>query len=346
MTAREAGRPLRVLFSTPPPGPRTNPYVVSLHEAVRAAGVEVVPFTWRAALLGRYDVVHTHWPETLVRGRGPLRTLLRQGLTALWVVRARLTGVPVVRSLHNLRPHETVRGRRAALLLRRVEALESWWVRLNEHTSCPVPGRTVTAPLGDFVEWARGRPVAPSVPGRVVAPGIVRRYKGLEELVAAFALVEHPGATLHVLGQADDEDLVASLRRAADHDPRVTLTLAHVSDDDLALAVRRAQLVVLPYREMHNSSAMLLALSLERPVLVPRLPVTEQLADALGRDWVLTDDTGDVRALADAVERALVATALAPSAPPDLSRHDWVSIGEIHADVYRAATGGCRGGGP
>ncbi len=54
----------------------------------------------------------------------------------------------------------------------------------------------------------------------------------------------------------------------------------------LAREVFESELVVLPFVEMTNSGSMLLALSLDRPVLVPRLPVTEELADEVGPGWV------------------------------------------------------------
>jgi beta-1,4-mannosyltransferase len=72
--------------------------------------------------------------------------------------------------------------------------------------------------------------------------------------------------------------------------PRVRLTLRHADDDELVEAVGEAQVVVLPYRQMHNSGALLLALSLDRRVLVPSGPVTDELAARVGEHWVCTAD--------------------------------------------------------
>jgi beta-1,4-mannosyltransferase len=77
---------LVVQQSFPRPRPTTNPYLVMLRDAVAAVpGVEVRTFTWRGALLDRYDVFHVHWPEILVSGHSPLKALVRQGLTVLLV---------------------------------------------------------------------------------------------------------------------------------------------------------------------------------------------------------------------------------------------------------------------
>ena len=108
---------MRVLTSFPTPGPQTNPYIVQLAAALRSTpGVEVSHFGWRQAWLGRYDVVHLHWPEILVqRGQGPKR-LARQLLVAGLLLRWRLGGVAVVRTMHNSTPHEPPTGAARPLL--------------------------------------------------------------------------------------------------------------------------------------------------------------------------------------------------------------------------------------
>ena len=47
-----------------------------------------------------------------------------------------------------------------------------------------------------------------------------------------------------------------------------------------------AQLVVLPYRQMLNSGALLLALSLARPVLAPWSGANAAIAEEVGEGWL------------------------------------------------------------
>ena len=92
-----------VLQSFPPPRSTTNPYVVMLADSLRALPtVEVRYFSWKTALLSRYDVFHAHWPEILASGRSPLRKLVRQALFVLLLLKLRITRTPAVRTLHNL----------------------------------------------------------------------------------------------------------------------------------------------------------------------------------------------------------------------------------------------------
>jgi beta-1,4-mannosyltransferase len=117
-------------------------------------------------------------------------------------------------------------------------------------------------------------------------------------------------------------------------DPRVEARLELVPDHELAREVRRAELVVLPYLQMHNSGAALLALSLDRPVLVPRSEATDALAREVGEGWVIMFDgalqRGDLL-------RALAAARLVRErgVPPQLDDRDWDLVGVRHAEAYR-----------
>lgn len=64
----------------------------------------------------------------------------------------------------------------------------------------------------------------------------------------------------------------------------------YVDDPTLAREVSSAELVVLPYRDMHNSGTLLLALSLARPVLVPRTPNNVAVAAEVGPGWIFMYD--------------------------------------------------------
>ena len=59
---------MRVMQTFGEPRDTTNPYLVMLRDALVAEPtIEHVPFSWRAALTGRYDVLHVHWPDTAPR---------------------------------------------------------------------------------------------------------------------------------------------------------------------------------------------------------------------------------------------------------------------------------------
>src|SRR3954447_7502090 len=102
---------LTVLLDVPARHAGQNPYISLLAESLRARGARVQFFTWRRALLGRYSVLHAHWPEYLVWHRRFLvRTAYQMGAAVL-ALRLRLQQRPVVRTVHNRTPHDALPGR-------------------------------------------------------------------------------------------------------------------------------------------------------------------------------------------------------------------------------------------
>lgn len=326
---------MRVLQSFPEGRTTTNPYLLQLTRALRPH-VEVLGFTWRRALTGRYDVFHVHWPEILLQGRTPARALARRILFRLFLTRLRLRRTAVVRTVHNVRSHESA-TRQEERLLHGFDQCTTLWVRLNPFTAVPVGALERTIPHGDYRDWYSAHAPGVPVPGRLLYFGLVRPYKGVEILVDSFRQLPRGAPddvipTLRIVGAPQSKELAQRLQLAAAGDARIRCALRHASDAELADAINAAELVVLPYAEMHNSGAALLALSLNRPVLVPQNVVTTALANEVGPGWVLTYN-GPLSAeiLADALAHARRARS---TLSPDLSHRQWTLGAMDHVEAY------------
>jgi beta-1,4-mannosyltransferase len=333
MRDRGVRRPI-VLQSFGRPGPTTNPYITQLLEAV-SEHLDVHVFSWRTAFMGRYDVFHVHWPERLIRGTSRWRSTARVGLFALLLISLRLRRQAVVRTVHNERPHESG-SRLERWVLHRCDRQTALWIALNDHTRTPGPAPVATIPHGHYRDWAArfAATGADVVEPRVLFFGLIRRYKGVDELLTAFAGVREPETTLRIVGQAMDATAEATVRTAADRDGRISARIEYVPDAELVEEIVGCRLVALPYRAMHNSGAVLLALSLDRPVLVPDNEVTAALADEVGPGWVIRY-SGDLTA--DRLSSSLRAAAVRPTRRPALDRRGWAAAGAAHADAYRRA---------
>lgn len=321
------------------PNPSTNPYLLLLTRAL-ADRAEVDTFSWRRGVFGRYDVFHVHWPEVLVRGRTVPRSLVRTVAFVAVLVASRLRGRAIVRTLHNLAPHERLDpARRAVLALCNRWTTE--WITLTETTASPDRQPSTTIPHGHYRGWYPDAPADDRIAGRVLFFGLVRRYKGVEDLLAAFERIDRPDLTLRIVGRLDDPELGDLIRAAASADDRVTASLEYLDEKALAAEIAACQLVVLPYRNMVNSGSLLLALSLARPVLAPRSPSTEELEEEIGPDWLLLyDDELSERVLSE----ALVRTSDLAGSVPDLSAREWDLIASAHIEVFeRAVLGGAQG---
>lgn len=320
-----------------PDGPHPNPFVPLLVAALEP-DVDVQMFRWRAALFGRYDVFHVQWPESLVGWRPSARAAARSLACVALAARWKLTRTTVVRTVHNLAPHETQAWyqRAAGRLLARAEVARVYLTAASLASADDPRGHVIKH--GRYREWfdalevpvpPRDDPDGPEGPAMLYF-GWLRPYKGVEELLTAFGQLERP-ARLRVLGKplnAEYQNQIETLATA-----RTDLDLRHVPDDELWAALHRATLVVLPFRKITNSGSLILALDAGVPVLVSSSPTTEELADEVGDQWLRTyDGTLTATVLDEALTWAT--TGNRPTAGPDLSSRDQRTIGREYVELY------------
>ncbi|GAB3598417.1 glycosyltransferase [Microbacterium tumbae] len=334
--AERPDRPaLRVMQSFGAPLPTTNPYITMLDEALAGAdGVEHLRFSWPTALFGRYDAFQWHWPEAKLQGTTRGKSAGKYLLTWLLSLRHSLSRrIAVVRTVHNIElPDDTPARLR---LLRRIERQTDYRIALNTTTPLREDQPHSLILHGHYRDWYGRHPQAERIRGRLGTFGGVRRYKGVNSLIDAYAdaVGIEPSLSLRVGGKPSTPELADDLRERTSHLPGVSLQLAFLSDAELVELATSSELVVLAYRFMHNSGSALAALSLDRPVLVPRNAPNEALAAEVGAEWVLMyDGELDGTTLADAWRAASVR-----SGAPDLSRREWTDTGAAHAEAFRAA---------
>ena len=326
---------VRVLQSFPDPRPTTNPYVVMLRDALDDHDeIELQTFSWRRALSGSYDVFHAHWPEILVAGASPTKQLARQLLFLAMLVRMRVRGVAVVRTQHNLELPDGISRRERSLLL----LFQRWTtllIRLNPSTAiADRPFETIVH--GHYRDWFAEYDHATPRPGQLGYFGLIRRYKAVDTLIRAFGGVGAATASLVVGGRPSTLELRSEITDLAERDPRVSVHLEFLSDAELVDIATSSELIVLPYREMHNSGGVLAALSLDRPVLVPDNEVNRALGSEVGASWIQLY-TGDQLESTD-LEAALTRLEQDPCAGrPDLSGRDWDKAATSHLTAYRRA---------
>lgn len=323
--------------SAPKPRPTTNPYITMLSRSLSAEPeLDLLHFSWWSALTRRIDVFHAHWPEILVSGASPAKKLVRQGLFVLLLAKFTLTGTAVVRTVHNVDLPSGI-SRRERALLRMFDRRTDFRIRINPTTAVRDGQPFMTILHGHYRDWFSDHPARSREPGHLAYFGLIRRYKGTEHLVEVFRDVpESSGLSLAVAGRPSSEELVRDITALADGDHRITTHLAFLTDAELVETATRAELVVLPYREMHNSGGALTALSLDRPVLVPDNPATRSLAEEVGKDWVRTYKDG--LTVQDLVEAAHHASTLRDSRP-DLNARDWSESARLHVEAFRRAAG-------
>jgi glycosyltransferase involved in cell wall biosynthesis len=267
------------------------------------------------------DVVHFQW-------------LTVQHLDGLLLPRGR----KLVLTAHDVLPREPRPGQLTAQqrLYERFDAVvvhsEHGRRRLTRELGID-PARVHTIPHGAFAHLAQAPPAPP--PHETDKPvvlcfGLMRPYKGLDVLIEAWRGIEH--AELWIAGMPRMD--ISALRAAAP--PNVRFDARFIGDDELPAYFQRADLVVLPYREIDQSGVLFTALAFGKPLLLTDVGGFPEIAatgaartvpagDPAALHHTLVDLLADPAELAEMASRARAAAA---------GRYSWEQIAQAHLRLY------------
>ena len=334
----EDGLKTRVLWSVRQPGFDANPFVTSLAASV-SPRAQVLYFTWRLALVGRYDLIHLHWPEDLFRAKRSSVKLVKYMLFVCLVARIKLGRKPVLWTVHNNAPHEGLNGVESLLLrICMTMVTQRVFMTASQRKMFGDDDRGTVIRHGHYRDsYPRCNAGAQSRTDKsLLYFGFVRRYKGIEKLVQSFAALPDAQESyrLTIAGRPNPKPYGEELLSAFSEVKNISWLLDFQSEKSSAELFCDADLVVLPYKNMVNSGALLLGLSLGRPVLAPKNDVTQEIQQEVGSQWLhlyegeLTEED---------LHRAVACSGdLLDGKEPDLSLRDWGLIGENYTASYSA----------
>jgi glycosyltransferase involved in cell wall biosynthesis len=197
------------------------------------------------------------------------------------------------------------------LLLRRCDGLilHSEFDRRALHEAYRLPDiPAVVVPHGPYDHHGGGDrvPRDSSAPIRLLYFGTIRPYKGLEDLIAAFAgLRSRPGPrfVLEVVGETWEQwQLPLEMIRECPYADDIVVTNRYVDDAEVAAAFARADIVVLPYRRSSSSGPLHIAMAQGLPTVVTAVGgLVEATRDYAGAVLV---EPGDPAALGAGIRRA------------------------------------------
>ncbi|MCT2085763.1 glycosyltransferase [Microbacterium enclense] len=327
---------IRVLHTVYPPTAQGNPFASLLIDAV-SHETESSYFSWRAAFFRRWDVVHFQWPEKFFAGGSGAVAAAKRWRFRAWMQVLRWRRTAVVWTIHNLATHEDP-GAGAARELARLERRVDRYVVLNPAVDIALAAPADIIPHGHYRSLIPDEVRTERRGKRVLYFGFIREYKNVPALVRAFGASElhREGVDLRLVGRPHSHALAQAVGSAvADSAGGVSARLEAVPDRDLYQEIADSSVVVLPYADLYNSGVLVMALSMERPVIVPRTPATEYYREQFGSDWVFLYEpplAPDV--LSEIVHRALHVSVRGYL---DLARLDWSALAASYVDTYRRA---------
>lgn len=291
------------------PGPRFshNPFIQHFCQSLSDCGIEVIDVADPRKATVPFDVLHIHWPEQVFWNGGLLhRVLARLVVTIDAIRRLKRGGVSVVWTVHNLRPHDLKLHLKPlwSFYLSQLCELTDGFVTLSPST-VDVVRRNIRGLRHKpaIYAWHPPYPYRPAPQPRPelrqklqINPdsylfgflGLLRPYKGIEELIAAFRAISGGGYALVIAGEAIPPSYVRKIRRRIDGDARIRLDARGLTDDEYSSIGGAADALVFPFRNILHSGSLVHAVSQRNVALTPETPFATDLRRAVGGEWVQT----------------------------------------------------------
>lgn len=341
---------MKVLASPAYKNREVNPYNFLLYSHISKFNVVVHDFTLRSLLLDNWDICHFHWPEGYLNDPSPIRaSISTTGFLGL-IKLLKLRGSKIVWTAHNLRAHEryhpSLEKRFWSAFIRLLDGyiVLSETGRLELIKRYPhlknVPGFVI--PHGHYrsvypntisKESARELLELPQDAIVLTFIGQIRPYKNVPQLIRIFSEIRDKNVYLIIAGKPSNPTLKDNILKVATRCDRIRLYLRFITSDEVQIFLNSSDLVVLPYSEIFHSGTALLALSFNRPILIPNRGAMYELQRAVGKRWVMVYEPELTPSTLEHAINWALKTTRSKEAP--LSKFEWENIAKETVNAYR-----------
>lgn len=239
----------------------------------------------RTCLKQKPKIIHFDWIHQYTLAEGIGKSLVKTAAFVLdiWIAR-RLFGVNIVWTLHNIQHHEK-RPRNIEKWVQQWFASQCIRIRIlgkgiekqvEKHLKV-TSNKLAVIPEGSFIGWYP-QTVDNQLDARVhlhleqkekiwLYFGNLRPYKGVEALIDYFSKNRPAGTRLIIAGNPYSKKYAESLQNRANDNPHIRLEIRKIADEEISVYFHAADLVVLPFKDVLNSSTVNLAMSFAKPVV-------------------------------------------------------------------------------
>lgn len=276
-------------------------------------------------------VLHLHWLNVVLSGADTeekARTRI-DGFEAL-LRKLKTAGVHLVWTMHNVLPHESV-FTDMEVRLREIVIAHADLIHIMNPDSAALAAPYFALPRektvrvehpgynGFYPNW-KSRSAARAELGFsptehvALVLGAIKPYKGLLELAKDVDLIarERPRSmSLVIAGNPGSDPETQELLRLGAAHPAIHILPEQLSANDVGLLYCAADTAVIPYRASLNSGALVLGLSMGRPVIA---------RESAGSTHLLNSGAGGIYSSSEQLRHALVDTSWIPAATMEAQR--------------------------
>ena len=298
-----------------------NPYQKLLADSLVKEGVDIYfssTFSLLSILNQKPDILHIHWPHPFLIARSRKKTVFKSAIFTGKLILLKLFGIKIVWTVHNIVNHER---KFSSLELFFSKILTKLCNKLIVH--CPSAKEEVikvygvsdssiaVIPHGNYIQIykneiskAQARKQLQLSPEFITFLhfGQIRPYKGVLELIEAFKKLNYPQAKLLIAGRPLNNEVANAVMRRCIGVKHIRTIFKFIPDDEIQIYMNAADIIVLPYRDILTSGAVILAMSFGKPVIAPAIGC---IPDVLDSEGSILYDPSEKESLLKAMKQAL-----------------------------------------
>lgn len=275
---------------------KSNPYNFLLYSELNKMDGNIVE-GFISAIRNRADIWHVHWPEAPLNSVNLFARIFGCIAISVKLIVCKILHVKTVWTVHNLRPHEYNNDKIIFAYYRVLSYLFDGIIFLshsNQKEFIELYGEAKKCTVirhGHYIDYFsddinRATGVEVSAGKNLLFFGQIRGYKDIPHLINIFVKSDLPSYNLIIAGSIRSADLRREIDEALLGAQSVKLVDKFFEDEELSSLINESSVTILPYRKVSNSGALLLSLSLSKPVIVPRMGSFVEIQEAVGSNWV------------------------------------------------------------
>jgi len=296
-----------------------------------------------------YKIMHIHWLYGLgITRRLPFYRKLSFIYALLFLGLTRLFGYKIVWTVHNTLPHSQITSDDLGLAKKlsrvantkiahsrfTIAQMKEYGFDTNNISLIPHGNYSGVYPSNTTRLEARKQLAIKDNEIVILFFGLIRTYKGVDDLLDAFERLDAKNTRLIIAGKCVDKNLRKQIRLAA-ASYSVDFYEGHIANEDVAKFFRAADVVCLPFKSITTSGSILLALTFGKPIIAPRAGALADLPESVGYLYEPKQPEALYNSLQKAIENKVYLNKVGKKALVYAKALSWDKIAEQTFKVYK-----------
>jgi glycosyltransferase involved in cell wall biosynthesis len=284
---------------------RGNPYQKELANSLLKQGVEVsfgIGFRLFSVLSlvknhCNTNILHLHWPYLFLMPKNRGKTILKSIIFISELLILKQFGTKIVWTVHNILSHE---GKFSSIELFFKKLLARLCDKIIAHYPYAKSeiqriygikdSSIVIIPHGNYIQCYENTINRTQARKRLKINtdlvflyfGSIKPYKGVLDLINVFKGLPQWQTKLLIVGQPLNDEIADKIREGCSLYKNIKLIFGFIPEHEVQIYMNAADIVVLPYRDILTSGAVILAISFGKPVIAPSIGCIPDILDREG----------------------------------------------------------------